>query len=87
MEIREKRLKEEIERLRRAERIKHVEKLTKDMEAEEQKLWFFENEDKIDLQIENKRVFYPKRWFGKKKKPRQLDEDYIPPEIKVEYKK
>jgi small subunit ribosomal protein S27 len=51
------------------------------MEGEERKLWFFENEDKIDLEIEDKKVFYPKRWFGKKKKPRVIDENYIPPDV------
>uniref|UniRef100_A0A336LVR3 CSON003897 protein n=1 Tax=Culicoides sonorensis TaxID=179676 RepID=A0A336LVR3_CULSO len=80
-EIREKRLKEEIERLHRAERLKNVEQLTKEMEAEERKLWFFENEDQIDLDIESKRVYYPKRWFGKRKVPRKADENYIPPDI------
>lgn len=52
------------------------------MKDEERKLWFFENEDRIDLAIEGKRVFYPKKWFGKKKKPKQIDESYIPPEIR-----
>lgn len=36
----------------------------------------------MDLEIESKKVHYPKRWFGKKKKPRVIDEGYIPPEIK-----
>ncbi|XP_063708442.1 uncharacterized protein LOC134837060 [Culicoides brevitarsis] len=80
-EIREKRLKEEIERLQRTERLKHIEKLTTEMEAEERKLWFFENEEQLNLDIESKRVFYPKRWFGKKKVPRKVDENYIPPDV------
>ncbi|XP_059612509.1 small ribosomal subunit protein mS27 [Phlebotomus argentipes] len=78
---REDRLNEELLRLRRAQTVKDIEKMTKDMETEEQKLWFFENEDQIDLQIEKKRKFYPKRWFGKKKKPRVQDVNYVPPEI------
>ena len=53
------------------------------MEKEEQKLWYFENEDHIDLTIDSKKVYYPKRWFGKKKKPRVVDEGYIPPEIRA----
>lgn len=36
----------------------------------------------MDLEIESKKVYYPKRWFGKKKKPRVIDEGYIPPEIR-----
>lgn len=51
------------------------------MQAEEKKLWFFDNEDKIDLEIDGKKVFYPKRWFGKKKSPRVVDEHYIPPDV------
>lgn len=51
------------------------------MAEEEQKLWFFENEDKIDLQIDSKKPFYFKRWFGKKKKPKIVDEGYVPPEV------
>uniref|UniRef100_A0A182IWY0 28S ribosomal protein S27, mitochondrial n=1 Tax=Anopheles atroparvus TaxID=41427 RepID=A0A182IWY0_ANOAO len=80
--LRQQRLDEELNRLQRAKRLKEIEQLTVDMEKEEQKLWFFENEDKIDLQIDSKRVFYPKRWFGKKKKPRTVDVDYVPPEVR-----
>lgn len=82
MELRENKLKEEIERLDRAKRLQEIEKMTESMKLEEQKLWFFENEDKIDLQIDSKKVFYPKRWFGKKKKPRVIDEGYVPPEVR-----
>lgn len=57
--------------------------MAKDMEMEEKKLWYFENEEQIELEIESKQVRYPKRWFGKKKKPRVIDEGYVPPEIVV----
>lgn len=72
-----------MERLQRTERLKNIEQLTQDMEAEERKLWFFENEEQINLEIEGKRVFYPKRWFGKRKVPRKVDENYIPPDVDV----
>ncbi|GAB0095656.1 hypothetical protein DMENIID0001_110610 [Sergentomyia squamirostris] len=78
---RQQKLDEELLRLRRAQAVKDIEKMTQEMEAEEQKLWFFENEDNLDLQIEKKKVYYPKRWFGKKKKPRVIDEGYVPPEV------
>ncbi|XP_058831125.1 uncharacterized protein LOC131689823 [Topomyia yanbarensis] len=81
-ELRQHRLEEELARLQRAKRIQEMEKMSREMEQEEQKLWFFENEDKLDLQIDSKKVFYPKRWFGKKKKPRVVDEGYIPPEVR-----
>lgn len=78
---REQKLNDEIHRYERIQRLYNVEKVQKDLEAEEKKLWFFENEDKIDLEIEDKKVFYPKRWFGKLKKPRKVDENYIPPDV------
>lgn len=65
----------------RQKRLAHVAELKKELEDKERVLTFFENEDKIDLTIDSKIVRYKKRWFGKKKKPRALDEDYIPPEI------
>ncbi|XP_049290992.1 uncharacterized protein LOC125767972 [Anopheles funestus] len=80
--LRQQRLDEELNRMQRAKRLKDMEQLAIDMEKEEQKLWFFENEDKIDLEIDSKRVYYPKRWFGKKKKPRTVDVDYVPPEVR-----
>lgn len=80
-EIRQDKLDQEINRLKRARRLLDVQRITNEMTAEEQKLWFFEYEDSVDLQIDSKKVFYPKRWFGKKKKPRVIDEGYIPPEI------
>ncbi|XP_053684091.1 uncharacterized protein LOC128734101 [Sabethes cyaneus] len=81
-DLRQQRLEEELARLHRVKRIQEMEKMARDMEQEEQKLWFFENEDKIDLQIDSKKVYYPKRWFGKKKKPRTVDEGYVPPEVR-----
>lgn len=81
IDVRSQKLNEEFERLKRAQTLKDIEEITKNLEDEERKLWFFENEEKLDLEIENKRVYYPKRWFGKKKKPRAIDVGYIPPEI------
>uniref|UniRef100_A0A1Q3F805 Putative mitochondrial 28s ribosomal protein s27 n=1 Tax=Culex tarsalis TaxID=7177 RepID=A0A1Q3F805_CULTA len=81
-ELRQQRLDEEMTRLQRARRIQELERVSREMEQEEQKLWFFENEDKIELEIDSKKVFYPKRWFGKKKKPRVIDEGYVPPEVR-----
>lgn len=47
---------------------------------------FFDREEKLELDIDAKKVYYPKRWFGKKKKPRKVDTDYIPPEIRPKYR-
>uniref|UniRef100_A0A1A9WW25 Uncharacterized protein n=1 Tax=Glossina brevipalpis TaxID=37001 RepID=A0A1A9WW25_9MUSC len=64
------------------ERKMHVGKILNDISTKEELLWYFDREEDIELQIYNKRVFYPKRWFGKKKKPRSVDEHYVPPEIR-----
>lgn len=81
IEEREEKLHNEINRFSRIQRLYNVEKVQKDLEDEERKLWFFENEDKLDLEIDAKVVRYPKRWFGKHKKPRVVDENYIPPDV------
>lgn len=80
---RDARLQEELLRLKRVASVKEFEQLAQDMEMEEKKLWYFENEEKIELEIESKQVFHPKRWFGKRKNPRVVDEGYVPPEIKT----
>jgi small subunit ribosomal protein S27 len=80
-EERQQKLDAEIARLHRIQRLINVEKVQEDLKAEEKKLWFFENEDKIDMEVEGKKVYYPKRWFGKVKKPRVVDENYVPPDV------
>lgn len=79
--VREEKLNAELHRLQRAKRLKAVEDIAEKMKTKEQHLWFFENEDKIELEIDAKKVIYPKRWFGKKKVPRVVDAGYVPPEI------
>lgn len=78
---RDEKLSQEIHRLQRIQRLLNVEKLQEDLVTEEQKLWFFENEDNLELAIDSKKTFYPKKWFGKKKVPRVIDENYVPPDV------
>ncbi|XP_063823462.1 uncharacterized protein LOC135073275 [Ostrinia nubilalis] len=78
-EIREKKLEEQTKRLDRAKRIEAINYKQKDLQVEEQKLWFFENEEAIDLEIEEKEQ--TTRSNSKKKSIKAVDEDYIPPEI------
>ncbi|XP_033154364.1 uncharacterized protein LOC117137162 [Drosophila mauritiana] len=63
------------------ERKASIQKTLMELEAKRQNLWFFENRDDIDIQIYKKKVYYPKRWFGKKKKPKAADTFYVPPTI------
>nr|CAH7735165.1 unnamed protein product [Callosobruchus chinensis] len=74
-------LEEQKQRLSVADRLSNIEKLQKTLKEKETKLWFFDNEEKIELAIEAKKIYYPKRWFGKKKTPKKMDESYIPPEV------
>ncbi|XP_017070469.1 uncharacterized protein LOC108107440 [Drosophila eugracilis] len=63
------------------ERKASIEKTLSELDEKRQSLWFFENRDDIDIQIYKKKVYYPKRWFGKKKKPKAADTFYVPPNI------
>lgn len=83
--IREEKLAEQAQRLDRARRLQLVQEKQKELETEEQKLWFFENEDKIDLEIEEKEKLVDKSTF-KKKVTKTTDENYIPPEIRPKKK-
>ena len=51
------------------------------MIEKEQEIFFFDQENETDLKIENKRVRYPQKWHGKKKKKKGDDVEYVPPEI------
>ncbi|EDV36248.1 uncharacterized protein Dana_GF12059 [Drosophila ananassae] len=59
----------------------NINKTLSELELKRQNLWYFENKDEIDIQIYKKKVYYPKRWFGKKKKPKAVDTFYVPPNI------
>lgn len=80
VEIRAEKLEEQTRRLDRAKRTQLLEEKQKKMKDEEQKLWFFENEEKIDLQIEEKEKLVDKTVVTKKTL-KDTDENYIPPEI------
>lgn len=64
-----------------SERKENIDQILADLAQKKQKLWYFDNEELIDLEIFKKNKSYPKRWFGKKKKPKVVDDNYVPPEI------
>ncbi|KAG5677434.1 hypothetical protein PVAND_007192 [Polypedilum vanderplanki] len=78
---RQTRLDEELARMKRIQRLEEIEKIQEEMKKTEKKLWFFENYENIKLEIQSKKRFYPKTWWGKKSKPKKLDENYIPPDV------
>ncbi|XP_036333800.1 uncharacterized protein LOC118744697 [Rhagoletis pomonella] len=64
------------------QRKENIDQILTDLAQKKQKLWYFDNEELIDLEIFKKNKSYPKRWFGKKKKPKVVDDNYVPPEIR-----
>ncbi|KAF6199573.1 hypothetical protein GE061_007599 [Apolygus lucorum] len=81
---RERVLKDELEELKKKKRLIEVDKMKQELKEEEEQIFFFDNEDKMDITIENKRVRYPKKWVGKKKNKREIGAEYVPPEITVQ---
>lgn len=69
------------ERLKTAKRLETIEDINKALREKEERLWFFENEETIDLAIESKVRYFPTRWFGPRRKPREADAGYVPPEV------
>lgn len=78
--IRETSLREEIDKLEKYNKLESIKKKKQELLDREQELYFFDHEDEIDIAIENKKVRYPPKWQGKKKK-KKVTEDYVPPEI------
>jgi small subunit ribosomal protein S27 len=78
---RQKLLQEQLDELTRQQRLAKVQVEKEALLKREEALFFFDNEEKHELDIEKKRVFYRRRYFGKRKKPRVADDNYIPPEV------
>lgn len=62
-------------------RVENIKSTLTELHLMRQSLWFFENREDIDIQIYKKKIYYPKRWFGKKKKPKTVDAFYVPPNV------
>ncbi|KAG5882771.1 hypothetical protein JTB14_029947 [Gonioctena quinquepunctata] len=73
-----KALEEQKERLTRAKRIQNIDDLNSAIREKERKLWFFENEEKIELEIEEASE---KKVFTNTKIKAKEDIDYVPPEV------
>ncbi|KAF4526623.1 hypothetical protein B566_EDAN015392 [Ephemera danica] len=79
--VREQELVKQLTEIDRAERLKVIEEKKKYLQEKEERLYFFDKEHEWELKIEENQPRYKKRWFGKKKTKRVLDENYVPPEI------
>lgn len=80
-QMRETRLKEELDRVDRHDRLDKIDKLVQEMTEQEEKLWFFENESQIDLELEKISSVVKKAKKVSKRQQKVFDESYIPPEV------
>lgn len=70
------------QRLNKIERLAEIERLQQSLKEKEEKLWFFENEEKIELQIEEGEAeLIPIKTT--KTKGKVEEETYIPPEVRA----
>lgn len=82
MQIRETKLQEELARVDRSSREQHIDTLMTEMSEREKRLWFFENEDQMDIQLEAiEKTGILKTTELTKKAQKALDDAYIPPEV------
>lgn len=79
-------LREKEEAFKKMERLKKVESLKEELKTKETKLWFFENEEKMELEIEDieeKKANESKNpSYFKEKKLDKATEEYIPPQVR-----
>lgn len=81
--IRETKLNEELDRLNRFRRLREIERITTEMAEKEERLWFFENEDQIDVEIEKNESVTAREKSERvtKVKSKEIDASYVPPEV------
>lgn len=74
-------LKNQLAEIDRQKRLVKVEEMKKELMEKERLLTFFENEEKIELQIEQK-LEKEKKLYGEEKQTAiDEEESYVPPEI------
>lgn len=71
------------ETLKKIERLRKVELLKEELKIKETKLWFFENEEKMELEIEEKEELKAIEAENNifKEKPKENTDEYIPPHV------
>lgn len=71
------------EQLRKAEILQHIEQQKKELVDRERELYFFDNQDKLDIQIEEKQAALSQiqRAVKIKEDKATQDADYVPPEV------
>lgn len=71
-------LEDQKKRLLTGERLAEIERLKNELKEREERLWFFENEEKIELEIEEGLAALPTKPTKQKGK---IEENYVPPEV------
>lgn len=69
--------------MNRFRRVRELERISTEMAEKEERLWFFENEDQIDLDIERIETEAARKGPTRvhKSNARDADANYIPPEV------
>lgn len=81
--MRETRLKEELIRADQHARLEKIDAMLDEMNTTEEKLWFFENESSIDLELEkleSDRVEVKAKKLSRAQR-KLVDDAYVPPEV------
>lgn len=76
-------MKEELIRAEQHARLDTIDTMLDDMHAKEEKLWFFDNEVEIDLELEkleSDRVQVKARKLSRAQR-KLVDDSYVPPEV------
>lgn len=64
------------------ERLGRIDKMLQEMSEQEEKLWFFDNEEQIDVQLEKISSEVKEKKLTRRQQ-KAIDDAYIPPEIKA----
>ncbi|KAK8729833.1 hypothetical protein OTU49_008348 [Cherax quadricarinatus] len=81
---RENEFQAQLEEYKKQKMLAEIDAKKKDLAAREEVIFFFDNREKLEMLLPAKRKkFYPKGLSTtyKKKKPKKVDEGYIPPEV------
>lgn len=68
-------------RVDRHNRLDKIDNLLEEMNLQEEKLWFFENETKIDIELEKISLIQEKTEKLSRRQQKAIDDAYIPPEV------
>ncbi|XP_064097369.1 uncharacterized protein LOC135208780 [Macrobrachium nipponense] len=83
--MRQEEVEKQLEEYRRKQLLEEIERKKNQLKSKEELFTFFENQDRLEMLLDRKPVVREKdrtHFFPHKiKKPKVVDEDYIPPEV------